>query len=568
MKKTLILVSILLFAHGSVFSAAPRGGRGGGVQSAPAPSGAKARAASTQNVVSIGASAPKAAASAGGGSTRSSGTRSSPASTASAPKTSGGAANSVRAAATQSVIQTGSAKIAGAASNAGIVDEECKSRYFGCMDSFCMQDNANGARCICSDQVKTYDSILSEIEKLDAQSLKLATDGVSRIDMGEKADEVDKIVNSATSAMSTSQTQNADGSISSSTKKSKRRTLDMDAFDKIGMEEAIIEVEEVENDPLEGLTGNALHDGVRKICVQQVGIGCEKDIKMLQMMYSTQIKSDCSGYELELKKRRTASSQKLATAQRAMKEAALEKFDEQNKYDLGQCIIEMRKCVATTGGCGDDFTKCTFYNTGEGLSGNSTPVNIPGASTTIKVGQGTLDNIQSKRKLCEATVTKNCVSVRAEVWPSFLVEIAPALKAAELLAEDSSRQSILENISACFQKACASKFDPKQAEDDYDACLGNPELMRETCKVVLEQAGIPISEVKNTGSTNPIWKFVVAKLAAMRVDACTTAIKNALEDETACGKGFVACLSGDAQMLREIIPPEKLVSCAKDGQTV
>jgi hypothetical protein len=288
----------------------------------------------------------------------------------------------------------------------------------------------------------------------------------------------------------------------------------------------------------------------------------------MKFFYSTKIKHDCNGYELELKKRRTASSQKLATAQRAMKEAALEKFDEQNKYDLGQCIVRMRECVAITGGCGDDFTKCTFYNTGEGLSGNSTPVNIPGASTTIKVGQGTLDSVQSKRKVCEATVTKNCVAVRDEVWPAFLIEIAPTLKSAEILAEDSSRQNILESISNCFQKACASKFDPKQEDADYDACLGNPELMRDTCKVVLEQAGIPISEVKNTGSTNPIWKFVIAKLAAMRVDACTNAIRSGLEDEMVCGKDFIACASMDAEFLRDVIPIEKLTPCIKNGETL
>ncbi|MDR3208841.1 MAG: hypothetical protein LBT45_03260, partial [Rickettsiales bacterium] len=82
------------------------------------------------------------------------------------------------------------------------------------------------------------------------------------------------------------------------------------------------------------------------------------------------------------------------------------------------------------------------------------------------------------------------------------------------------------------------------------------------------QAGIPISEVKNTGSSNTVWKFVVAKLAAMRVDACTNAIKAALEADTACGKGYIGCLSMDAEFFRDIIPPEKLVSCMKNGETI
>ena len=160
------------------------------------------------------------------------------------------------------------------------------------------------------------------------------------------------------------------------------------------------------------------------------------------------------------------------------------------------------------------------------------------------------------------------MSVKYQVWPSFLAEIAPTLKSAEILAEDSTRQSILENISNCFVKACASKFDPKQAEADYDACLGNPEVMRETCKVVLEQAGIPLAEVKNTGSTNAIWKFVVAKLAAMRVDACTTAIKNILEKDTLCGEDYLGCLGLGLTDIHRMVPSDSLVACAQNGATV
>jgi hypothetical protein len=547
MKKIFLSGMAILVGAGS-FAAIPttRGGRTvSGTSAAPQGAPVSARAAARPGVVSVGApTAPKTVA----------------ARSATTPTANTGAPAVVgaRAASMQKVIQTGSPTIAGANSSSGIVSEECKAKYFGCMDSFCMQDNTNGGRCLCSDQVKTYDSILSEIEKLDAQSLKLATDGVDRIDMGEKAGEIDKMVQNATAAVNT---QPKEEVTTAETKKRQRRSLDLDAFNNIGMEENGFEpaVEAVEKDPLEGLTGTALHDGVRSICLQQVGAGCEKDIRMLQMMYSTQIKSDCGAYEMELKKRRNASSQKLATAQRAMKDAALDAFEAQNKWDLGQCITEMKKCVISTGGCGEDFTKCTFYNTGEGLSGNSTPVNVPGASQTIKVGQGTLDSIQSKRKLCETSVTKNCVAVKEQVWPSLLVEIAPALKSAELIAENSQRMNKLSDIADCFNKACKDNMDPKNPEGSYDACLGNPAVMASSCKVVLDRAGVKVDDSDAT------WGFVKQRLGAMRVDACTSQVKSCLSSENACGENYAGCIGLGLEDVKLMCPVAKLTGCSENG---
>ncbi|MBP9999568.1 MAG: hypothetical protein KBT14_02625, partial [Proteobacteria bacterium] len=53
-----------------------------------------------------------------------------------------------RAATTQKAVNSGT-KITGATANT-VVSEECKTKYYGCMDSFCMLDNTNGGRCLCS----------------------------------------------------------------------------------------------------------------------------------------------------------------------------------------------------------------------------------------------------------------------------------------------------------------------------------------------------------------------------------------------------------------------------------
>jgi hypothetical protein len=299
---------------------------------------------------------------------------------------------------------------------------------------------------------------------------------------------------------------------------------------------------------------------------------------MLQMMYSTQIRSDCAGYELELKKRRNASAQKLAAAQKAMKEAALDKFEEQNKYDLGQCIVEMEKCITTTGGCGSDYSKCTYYNTGQGLGSDNkkeTPVYVKGGfhkeTSTVIVGKGTVDAINKARPVCEAGVVKFCVAVKDQVWPMFLERIAPSLKSAELIAENNQRQDTLKDISECFQKACKENMDPKDPDGSYDACLGQPQIMASNCKVVLDRAGVKLFNAQGAFDTaaadkNQIWGFVKAKLGAMRVDACTVQVKKCLQDENRCGKDYAECVGLDKKDILDMCPKEVLTACYENGQ--
>ena len=91
-----------------------------------------------------------------------------------------------RAGTTQKVISTGT-KVAAANENV-VVSQECREKYYGCMDSFCMLDNASGGRCICSDRNAELNDILAQIEELDQQSYQMATYGVERIEMGDAAE--------------------------------------------------------------------------------------------------------------------------------------------------------------------------------------------------------------------------------------------------------------------------------------------------------------------------------------------------------------------------------------------
>lgn len=455
---------------------------------------------------------------------------------------------SARAGVVQKVVQSGT-NISAAAANT-VVDPICRERYFGCMDSFCMGTNDNGGRCQCSDRKSELDTILADIEKLDTQSYKLATEGVEKVELGSKADYVFKTASDAQKQTE----QNATG-------RKRGASLDLSMWNDLDVaSEDIFNTSETDPYNIADKKGTQLYTAVGNICLSKMS-GCEKDLKMLQTLYQSNITSDCNAYSNELKKRQTASAQKLAAAEKAIRDAALESFENANKYDLGQCTVEFKKCMTTTAGCKDDFTGCVGIAASQnatnrvGQKSNVKTVDIKGATTKISVASSTMDALLSKKPLCES-VTNSCIAVKSAVWDTFLREIAPTIKTAELLAESDLRTNCISNISSCFQKACKDNMDPNDPDGSYDMCLSRPETMRSLCKVQIDPC--EAAEPK-------IMDFVNARLASIRVDACTTEVKECLQSEERCGKDYTQCIGLDRDAIRSMCPQEKLVGCQENG---
>ena len=456
-----------------------------------------------------------------------------------------------RAGATQKVINTGT-KIAAATENT-VVSDACRQKYYGCMDSFCMLDNDSGGRCICSDRNAELDSVLAEIEKLDQQSYQMATTGVERIEMGDAADAA--IANATAVA----------DSILNADEEKNNRTLDLSlwnvSFD--DDEDIFGDALSFEN-TIEGKEGDALYSAVNEVCIAQIP-ECASELSMLQLMYSQQIKSDCSAYENSLKQQKNASAQKLAAAEKALRDAALDQYRSSNKYDLGQCTVEFKSCMITTGGCGEDFSQCATVMAIDNTAANSRKAKsykIKGEVAEIEISASTYDTLIAKKPLCES-ITKNCVSVADQVWDTFLREVAPQLKSAELIAEDNARQNCIGSISDCFQKACKDNIDPNDPDGSYDMCLTRPETMLNLCKIPLNACGIDASSAEKA-EEEPIWEYVVARLASMRVNSCTTAVKECLQSEDMCGADYTQCIGLDTDTIIRMCPAEKLVGCQQE----
>ena len=439
-----------------------------------------------------------------------------------------------RAGATQKVINTGT-KIT-TATQATIVSDDCRQKYYGCMDSFCMLDNSNGGRCICSNTNAELNSMLEEINELNQQSYMLATVGIETLESGTD--------------IKTTKEENRQDSIDLSLWQPAQTSLNKKDDEKIGYELFVYS-----ND----------------ICAERIP-ECSKELSTLQLMYSQQIKSDCTAYENSLKKLKSESTQKMTEAQRALQDLAINQARDANKYNLGQCATEFKNCMKTTGGCGEDFSLCALNsaqnNTKPIEKDSETPLfySIVGESTSLEISWSMYNTLLAKKPLCES-VTKNCVSVADQVWDAFLKEAGPELKVAELIAEDNVRQDCVGHISDCFQKACKDNIDPNDPDGSYDMCLTRPESMLSFCKAQLNSCGVNSNSAEDA-EKSPIWEYVVARLASMRVDSCTTAVKECLQSEDMCGADYTQCIGLDTDTIIRMCPYDKLTGCQlKYGDT-
>ena len=442
----------------------------------------------------------------------------------------------------QSAIQAGT-KVRAKVEATGIYDEECYNKYFGCMDQFCIADNENGGTCMCSDDAAKYDEQLEDIKKMLVEAERISTEEVEKIQAGANAD---IIFNGG------ERVYNDDGSVvKAGEKKKEEKNLWASIYDEED-EEDEEEYEWTEID-LSDKVGRQLYTSAHKLCQEQMPDSCSKDMTMLTQMYSRQIISDCKGLANTIAQKKQEAESVLSKAKSAVRGALKESLEESNKYDRGTCMVEYKKCMRSEDACGSNWENCVFTIASENMQ-NNTAESVAGTTVetinTYDITASTMSILESKRFICEK-ILNNCVAVRDYIWNDFLREAAPTIRLAESNIESQKRQSCLTDISSCIQKACKDDIVGKGVET-MDACLARPDMARSFCKVQID----PCERMEPQ-----IWDYVVSKLAAMRVDACTQEVKDCFTAEDRCGENFQNCIGMDFKYIHDICPIDKLVVC-------
>lgn len=464
-----------------------------------------------------------------------------------------------RAGAKQKVINMGT-KISVATANT-VLSQECQDAYFGCMDSFCMLENVTGGRCKCSDKNAEYDERLIEIQNMDQQSYVMQTEGVELLKMGKSADEVYAMAQDATDKVTGVKKEEA---------AAKKKSLDLSPWDKKWYDDDDV-FEDDEDDifsPLEsditGKTGNKLHSAAARICTQQIPVQCKASVSMLRMVYSQKIQSDCAAYSNSLKQQELESTQKLQTARQSLRDTALEKYQESNKYDLGGCVREYNTCMQRNDTCGEGFQNCVTLSASDNLQ-NKVVSQKPIIGSSIQLSESTMNQLLSKSVFCES-ILEQCVNVKGQVWDAFLRSAAPAIKTAEIDVETKLRNNCVTELTECFRNGCKDQMDPNNPDGSYDMCLSNPKLYKQLCKPKLEPCLLATGGTYDNPDGSSLWQGIVAVLTSLRVTACNNEVRDCLLSEDRCGKDYANCIGLSSNEIIQLCPFEKLTACMDENK--
>ena len=461
----------------------------------------------------------------------------------------GGAAFALARSGTQSAIQMGTT-VRTKIEATGLYDQACYDAYFGCMDQFCITDNASGGACNCSDDITGYNEELMAIQDILDEANRIRTEEVERVQAGADADIV----------FTGERRYDKDGNILAEGEYSEEEQKERERADLLSLWNTnytsggdLWGDDSTSSLDMFDMSGRQLYNAANELCVNQVPDSCAGDIAFLQQLYSRQITSDCLGYKNSLMQQRANAENELAAAESEVRNALRESFESANAYDLGQCMVEFKKCMQTEDACGENWENCVASIAMENMQNNeasSTAGTTVETVDTYDITASTLEILNAKRPICEG-VLDQCVAVRDQVWPNFLREAAPTIKVAETQAESKFRQSCLTNISECIQTACRDDIAGKGIAT-MDACLSRPEMARSFCKVEID----PCERMEPL-----IWGYVEDKLAAMRVDACTQEVKDCFTADTRCGPNFENCIGMDYDYIHDICPIDSLVVC-------
>lgn len=466
-----------------------------------------------------------------------------------------------RSATKQKAVNMGT-KIATADENT-VLPKECQDAFYGCMDSFCMLDNTSGGRCRCDARGAELDAVLEQIQALDAQSKTLAEQGVERLKLGDAVDEIYSMAEDAANKALADQKRLQKDAIKNATSGdgSKARSLDLSAFNN-----NLFDTDDLfgggadvfDTSSMTDKTGQALRNEATKLCAAKIPTQCKEYSSMLQLVYAQKIKSDCVAYENDLKKQKINSENLLKTAQKAVRDAAAEAYENANKYDLGQCVLRFKQCMTGEEACGTGFSKCVV-NKLLVSSSSKKMKKIKTGTTVIEVESTTFDSLSNKKPMCEH-VLKQCTLVQDKVWEEFLKNVVPELKSAEYVAEEEQRRDCSKNIINCIKEAAVAEG-LQEGTDNWALFTTDTENVRRVCKVQIQQCNAYDSDMEES-----ILNYVKLSLNAVRADRCTTSIKTCLQKDTNCGADYAACVGVGIGTMWKMCKEVVEVDCA--GKTV
>lgn len=493
--------------------------------------------------------------------------------------------------------------------------QKCRDIFYGCMDEFCANKDAQLKRCACSTRINEFRGIqknLAQVEdklldfsqrlltvnmdKEDALAMNVATEGELAFNQADKSkskkmlDEIAKKLNTSFEDNNFTQGLNA-----------LSLSLDTDsAFDPI--------------DPNAGAsttakTGTALYSAALPICREMALEVCTPDeLSIAEGGYQIMIEQDCNTVKKSYQAQSDQARTKVFESGALLDMSRLDVHQKRNSDDILTCKNKMLKMLTDSTVCGANMEKC-LDTSGQYIDPSTgaailTPklakleslIQRPsGDQTWTSISQNTryIAFLNTKKKFLEPAM-ENCQNIADYVWETFMEDALAQIKLAQDKKLESVRQSCTTLTAQCLDETLDSitEFDPRalsifgiQADKTSKAMCAD---VKNACTALFENT--------NTANENP-WEQGITEISTEKsyetilstcrevgrnciIQACTSITGNfglcedidksinrkSIINRTACWSDVLNCVaSAGEKTINQIMDQQKRNATSQSG---
>ena len=357
---------------------------------------------------------------------------------------------------------------------------KCRETFYGCMDEFCANKDAQLKRCACSSRINEFgktqkmldaaeDKLLDfgqrlltvNLDKEDAAAIHTATEGeiaYNQKDTSASKKMLDEIAKRLNTSFDDNAFNQSLAPISLS--------LEIDsAFDNI--------------DSMRGAStttksGPALHAAALPICREMAAEICSpEELSIAESGYKMLIEQDCNTVAKSYQAKTDQARERIFESGALLDMSRLDIYQKRNSDDILTCKSKMLDMLTDSTVCGSDMGKCldtsgryidpttgTAFLTPE-LAQLSTLITRPTSGqtwTTTSNNQRFVTFLESKKKFLEPAM-ENCQDISEYVWDSFIEDALSQIKLAQERKLEDVRQSCTTLTAQCYSDTLKSITD-------------------------------------------------------------------------------------------------------------
>lgn len=411
--------------------------------------------------------------------------------------------------------------------------KKCREVFYGCMDEFCANKDADLKRCACSTRINEFrgsrENIAMVEEKLldfgqrlltvsmdkeDAAALNTATEGelaFNQKDTSQSKKMLDEIAKKLNTSFDNSNFDQGLNAINLS--------LDPDAaFDPL--------------DPTAGASttaksGTALYSAALPVCREMALEFCSnEELSIAEGGYQMMIEQDCNTVKKSYQTQADQARAKVFESGALLDMSRLNVHQERNSDDILTCKNKMLTMLTDSTVCGTNMEKCLDTSgqyidptTGEAfLTTNlanltkliTRPTSGDQTWSSLKENARYVNFLNGKKKFLEPAMEK-CQDIADTVWASFIEDALSQIKIAQDAKLETVRQSCTTLVAQCTNEALESI-------EDFDAralsIFGiNADKTANAMCADIKSTCTALFRATNTNTNTPEWESGINEIA-------------------------------------------------------